>query len=170
MGAMVAMRLAIDSPELVHALVLVAPVPASGAAFSEKGATYLRATVGDREAARKWLARTFHNEPEAEDLERLCEAAAQTHPTPRSKALSHGRTPISPKRPGGLRRRQSSSLPSTTIRRRTSEKSRRYFRTRGSCCCAIAATTQSWSNPKRSPKRSPPSSGGEKAGRRMQRP
>ncbi|MFZ1017242.1 MAG: alpha/beta hydrolase [Candidatus Cybelea sp.] len=80
MGAMVAMRLAIDSPELVHALVLVAPVPASGAAFSEKGATYLRATVGDREAARKWLARTFHNEPEAEDLERLCEAAAQTHP------------------------------------------------------------------------------------------
>jgi pimeloyl-ACP methyl ester carboxylesterase len=80
MGAMVAMRLAIDSPELVHALVLVAPVPASGAGFSEKGATYLRATVGDREAARKWLARTFHNEPEAEDLERLCEAAAQTHP------------------------------------------------------------------------------------------
>ncbi|MFY9630630.1 MAG: alpha/beta hydrolase [Candidatus Cybelea sp.] len=80
MGAMVAMRLAIDAPELVHALVLVAPVPASGASFSEKSATYLRATVGDREAARKWLARTFHNEPEAEDLERLCEAAAQTHP------------------------------------------------------------------------------------------
>ena len=81
MGAMVAMRFAIDAPALVHALALVAPVPASGAGFSEKGALYFASTVGDREAARKWLARTFHNEPDAEeDLERLCEAAAQTHP------------------------------------------------------------------------------------------
>jgi pimeloyl-ACP methyl ester carboxylesterase len=80
MGAMIAMRLAIEAPELVRALVLVAPVPASGAGFSEKGAAYLRATVGDREAARKWLARTFHGEPAGEIFERLCEAAAGNHP------------------------------------------------------------------------------------------
>ncbi|HEY2555358.1 MAG TPA: alpha/beta fold hydrolase [Candidatus Cybelea sp.] len=80
MGAMVAMRLAIDAPELVAALVLVAPAPASGAGFSEKGASYLRATVGDRDAARKWLTRTFHGAPKAEDFERLCEAAERSHP------------------------------------------------------------------------------------------
>ncbi|HEY1881638.1 MAG TPA: alpha/beta hydrolase [Candidatus Cybelea sp.] len=80
MGAMVAMRLAIDAPELVAALVLVAPVPASGAGFSEKGANHLRATVRDREAARKWLTRTFHNTPEADEFERLCEAAERGDP------------------------------------------------------------------------------------------
>lgn len=80
MGALVAMRLAIDAPALVRALVLVAPVPASGAGFSEKGAAYLRATIGDAAAARKWLARTFHGEPESEALERLGEAAAGNHP------------------------------------------------------------------------------------------
>jgi pimeloyl-ACP methyl ester carboxylesterase len=80
MGAQIAMRLTLDAPELVRALVLVAPVPASGAGFSEKGAAYLRATVGNRDAARKWLARTFRNPPEAEKFERLCDAAARTAP------------------------------------------------------------------------------------------
>lgn len=80
MGATVAMRMAIDAPQLVAGLVLIAPVPASGAGFSAKGAEYLRATVGNREAARKWLAKTFANPPEAEELERLCDAAARTTP------------------------------------------------------------------------------------------
>ncbi|HEY2473574.1 MAG TPA: alpha/beta hydrolase [Candidatus Cybelea sp.] len=80
MGAQIGMRLTIDAPELVRALVLIAPVPASGAGFSEKGAAYLRATVGNRDAARKWLARTFRNQPEAGEFERLCDAAARTAP------------------------------------------------------------------------------------------
>jgi pimeloyl-ACP methyl ester carboxylesterase len=78
MGATVALRLAVDAPELVRGLVLIAPVPASGADFSHEGAAYLRATVGSPQAARKWLARTFHREPPEEVLERLSEAAART--------------------------------------------------------------------------------------------
>lgn len=78
MGATVALRLAVDAPHLVRGLVLVAPVPPSGAALTEKGAGYLRATVGDAGAARKWLAKTFLREPPDETLDRLTLAAART--------------------------------------------------------------------------------------------
>jgi pimeloyl-ACP methyl ester carboxylesterase len=84
MGATVALRLAVDAPDRVSALALIAPVPASGAGFTPKGADYLRGTAGNAQAARKWLARTFAGEPDAHMLDRVCTAAAST---PRESAL-----------------------------------------------------------------------------------
>jgi 3-oxoadipate enol-lactonase len=84
MGATVALRFAVDAPELVRGLVLIAPVPASGGGYSPKGEAYLRSTAGDPAAARGWLARTFARPPDDATLERLCAAAART---PRDVAL-----------------------------------------------------------------------------------
>jgi pimeloyl-ACP methyl ester carboxylesterase len=84
MGATVALRLAVDAPEVVGGLVLIAPIPASGAGFSPKGEAYLRATAGDSVAARAWLARTLSDGCDPALLERLCAAAAKT---PRNVAL-----------------------------------------------------------------------------------
>jgi pimeloyl-ACP methyl ester carboxylesterase len=78
MGATVALRLAVDAPQLVRALVLIAPVPASGGGFSPKGETYLKATAGDPAASRNWLSRTFAGAPDEAALERLCRAAEKT--------------------------------------------------------------------------------------------
>lgn len=78
MGATVALRFAVDHPELVHALALIAPVPASGGGYSPKGEAYLRATAGDATAQRNWLARTFSQPPGDATLDRLCAAAATT--------------------------------------------------------------------------------------------
>jgi pimeloyl-ACP methyl ester carboxylesterase len=84
MGATAALALAVDAPQLVGGLVLIAPVPAGGAGFSPKGAAYLQATAGDEAAAKAWLARTFAKEPDPAVLARLCAAAART---PRAAAL-----------------------------------------------------------------------------------
>lgn len=78
MGATVALRLAVDAPQVVRRLVLIAPVPASGGGYSPKGEAYLKATAGDPVAARNWLARTFASAPDEAILERLCGAAAKT--------------------------------------------------------------------------------------------
>jgi|SRR5579883_676981 len=78
MGATVALRFAVDYPQLTRGLVLVAPVPASGGGYSPKGEAYLRATVGDPAAVRNWLAKTFAKEPDEATLDALCEAAAAT--------------------------------------------------------------------------------------------
>lgn len=80
MGATVALRFAADAPELVSGLVLIAPVPASGGGYSEKGEAYLRATAGDPIAVRNWLSRTFSSEPVETTLALLCAAAAKTRP------------------------------------------------------------------------------------------
>jgi pimeloyl-ACP methyl ester carboxylesterase len=84
MGATVALRLAVDAPELVSGLILIAPVPAGGAGFSPKGADYLRATAGNPAAARKWLSAMFAGEPDAGVVDRLCDAAGKM---PRDAAL-----------------------------------------------------------------------------------
>jgi 3-oxoadipate enol-lactonase len=84
MGATVALRLAVDAPELVSGLILIAPVPAGGAGFSPKGADYLRATAGDPKAARKWLSAMFGGETDVAILQQLCDAAGKT---PRDAAL-----------------------------------------------------------------------------------
>ncbi|HET6275922.1 MAG TPA: alpha/beta hydrolase [Candidatus Cybelea sp.] len=78
MGATAALRFAVDHPDLTRALVLIAPVPASGGAYSPNGEAYLRSTAGDPVAARNWLSRTFAHPPDEERLERLCAAAAKT--------------------------------------------------------------------------------------------
>ncbi len=78
MGATVALRLAVDAPQSVRALVLIAPVPASGGGYSPKGEAYLRATAGDPVAVKAWLARTFAAPPGEMTLAPLCAAAALT--------------------------------------------------------------------------------------------
>lgn len=77
MGGTVALRFALDAPLLTRGLVLISPVPASGGDYSEKGEAYLRATAGDADAARKWLARTFAGTPDEAMLERVCAAAGR---------------------------------------------------------------------------------------------
>lgn len=77
MGGKVAVRFALDAPELVEALVLVAPVPLGPAGFSEKGVAYLRATAGNAPAAREWLTKTIMAPAPADVLDRLCEIAAR---------------------------------------------------------------------------------------------
>ncbi|MGA9945502.1 MAG: alpha/beta fold hydrolase, partial [Candidatus Cybelea sp.] len=52
MGGTVALRFAVDYPQATRGLVLVAPVPASGGRYSQKGEAYLRATAGDPAAVR----------------------------------------------------------------------------------------------------------------------
>ncbi len=78
MGATVALRFGVDNPELVRALVLIAPVPASGGGYSPKGEAYLRSTAGDPAAQKSWLAHTFAQTPDETTLERLYAAAAKT--------------------------------------------------------------------------------------------
>lgn len=78
MGATVALRFAVDAPQLTQGLILIGPVPASGGGYSTKGEAYLLATAGDPVAARNWLARTFAAAPEEAVLGRLCAAAAKT--------------------------------------------------------------------------------------------
>lgn len=81
MGAKVALQLAHDAPGLVRGLVLIAPVPAGPAGFSEKGLAGLRATAGDPERARAWLSRTFApGEPPAEAFALVCASADAAPP------------------------------------------------------------------------------------------
>lgn len=77
MGAKVALRLTLDAPQMVRALVLIAPVPAGTPGFSPKGEAYLRATAGDPVAVRNWLARTLAD-PSSPALDELCAVAART--------------------------------------------------------------------------------------------
>ena len=74
MGATVALRFALDAPQAVRALVLVAPVPASGGGYSPKGEAFLRATAGDPAAVRGWLARTLTEELSGEEQDVLTRA------------------------------------------------------------------------------------------------
>jgi pimeloyl-ACP methyl ester carboxylesterase len=78
MGGTLALRYALEYPQATSALVLVAPVPASGGGYSPKGEAYLRATAGNPVAARDWLARTLTNPNDEAILGPLCEAAART--------------------------------------------------------------------------------------------
>lgn len=77
MGGKVALRFAIDHPAETQALVLIAPVAAGDAGFSEKGEAYLRATAGNPAAARNWLRKTLSSDDDAL-LDRLGSAAAST--------------------------------------------------------------------------------------------
>jgi len=77
MGGTAALRFALDAPQLTRGLVLISPVPASGGGYSPKGEAYLRATAGDPQAARAWLARTFAGTPDEAKLDHVCAAAAR---------------------------------------------------------------------------------------------
>jgi pimeloyl-ACP methyl ester carboxylesterase len=87
MGAKIALQLAVDAPDAVKSLVLIAPVPTGPAGFSEKGIAGLRATCGDAGTTRRWLSRLFAGEPDPAALQVVCEAAAETPPDAGLEAL-----------------------------------------------------------------------------------
>jgi len=55
MGATVAQRFAIDHPDALEGLVLIAPVPASGVPFPPSVVEFFRSTAGNPERAAQWL-------------------------------------------------------------------------------------------------------------------
>ncbi len=79
MGGAIAQRFAIDRPEAVEGIVLVAPVPASGVAFPPHIEALFRATAGDPEAANAWLANLTLREPPNE-IRAIMRAAAASAP------------------------------------------------------------------------------------------
>ncbi|MBD5605454.1 MAG: alpha/beta hydrolase [Candidatus Eremiobacteraeota bacterium] len=78
MGAAIAQRFAIDRPDAVEGLVLVAPVPASGVPFSPKIDAMFRATAGNPENANAWLSALTYSEPTPEARTIMRAAAAAT--------------------------------------------------------------------------------------------
>jgi pimeloyl-ACP methyl ester carboxylesterase len=76
MGGAIAQRFAIDNPEAVEALVLIAPVPASGIPFSPKVLEFLRSTAGNAGQAAEWFKQLTVTEPAPEIGKLLREAAA----------------------------------------------------------------------------------------------
>ncbi len=63
MGAAIAMRFAIDRPDAIEGLVLVAPVPADALVFPPKLDAMFRATIGNDANAAAWLAKLTLAEP-----------------------------------------------------------------------------------------------------------
>ena len=78
MGAAIAQRFAIDRPDAVEGLVLVAPVPASGVPFPPNVDAMFRATAGNPEKANAWLGLLTAAEPTPEARTLMRAAAAAT--------------------------------------------------------------------------------------------
>jgi pimeloyl-ACP methyl ester carboxylesterase len=76
-GALVAQRLAIDEPDAVKALALLAPVPPSGWTFPPKIDAFMRAVPGNPEKAKTWLAGLTAVPPRPE-IARALQRAAQS--------------------------------------------------------------------------------------------
>jgi pimeloyl-ACP methyl ester carboxylesterase len=76
MGAAVALRFAIDRPEALEGLVLVAPVPASGLPLAENVRAFLRSTPGNPELGRVWLGRLLGSNVEPHLFKLVRDAAA----------------------------------------------------------------------------------------------
>jgi non-heme chloroperoxidase len=55
MGGAIAQRFAIERPEAVEGLVLIAPVPASGVPFPPKVLDFFRSTAGNPQRAGRWF-------------------------------------------------------------------------------------------------------------------
>ena len=79
MGAKIAQRFAIDRPEALEGLVLIAPVPAGRVAFSRKADAMFRETAGDALKANFWLESLTYRRPSPQ-IVALLRAAAATVP------------------------------------------------------------------------------------------
>ncbi len=76
MGAGIAQRFAIDRPEAVEGLVLVAPVPPSGMPLSPAALQMFREVPGDAAKAAAWLGKLTYREPPPAVVTLLRRAAA----------------------------------------------------------------------------------------------
>lgn len=76
MGAAIAQRFAIDRPDAVEGLVLVAPVPASGMPLSPAALQMFRDVAGDPIKTAAWLGKLTYREPEREVVALMRRAAA----------------------------------------------------------------------------------------------
>jgi pimeloyl-ACP methyl ester carboxylesterase len=81
MGAAVAQRFAIDRPDAVEGLVLIAPVPASGMGFPPKVDAFFRSLPGNPEATNAWLSKLTVKEPVPEIRNIMRAAAAKVSPS-----------------------------------------------------------------------------------------
>ncbi len=79
MGGAIAQRFAIERPEAVEGLVLVAAVPASGVPFPPKVIDFFRGTCGNPEQTALWLKGLTFRELDPDDAQ-LLRAAAATVP------------------------------------------------------------------------------------------
>jgi pimeloyl-ACP methyl ester carboxylesterase len=80
MGAAVAQRFAIDRPDAVEGLVLIAPVPAGGYDVSPKLDAMFRTLPGNPEAISAWLSRLTYREPPPEVRKLLRDVASRVAP------------------------------------------------------------------------------------------
>jgi pimeloyl-ACP methyl ester carboxylesterase len=80
MGAAIAQRFAIDRPDAVEGLVLIAPVPASGLRFSPKVDGFFRSVPGNTEATNRWVAGLMRD-PQPDHSALLRAAAASVEPS-----------------------------------------------------------------------------------------
>jgi pimeloyl-ACP methyl ester carboxylesterase len=78
MGGAIAQRFAIDRPDAVEGLVLVASVPARAVPFSPRVEAMFRATAGNAENANAWLGALTYTEPSREVRALMRAAAAAT--------------------------------------------------------------------------------------------
>lgn len=76
-GALIAQRLAIDQPDAVEALALLAPVPASGWTFPPNVDVFMRAVPGNPQKTNAWLA-GLTVAPPPPDIAHILRCAAQT--------------------------------------------------------------------------------------------
>jgi esterase len=76
-GALVAQRLAIDKPDSVEAIALLAPIPASGWKFPPNVDAFVRAVPGNPEKTKAWLNGLTATAPPL-DIARLLHHAART--------------------------------------------------------------------------------------------
>jgi 3-oxoadipate enol-lactonase len=80
MGAAIAQRFAIDRPEAVEGLVLIAPVPAGGLDFPAKVDAMFHGLPGNPQATNAWLSRLMSPEPPAAVRALVRSAAAAVRP------------------------------------------------------------------------------------------
>ncbi len=80
MGAAIAERFAIDRPDAIEGLILIAPVPPDAMPYSPKLDAMFRATIGNEANASAWLGKLLVAEPPRAILQLLRGAAARTPP------------------------------------------------------------------------------------------
>ena len=80
MGAAVVERFAIDRPDAVEAIVLVAPVPPTALVYPPKLDAMFRATIGNEANTAKWLGMLVATEPPKAVMQLLRRAAERATP------------------------------------------------------------------------------------------